>query len=59
MIGIQFEFLSKYRCLLGIFFQKGSEILNGEKKSFSEVSIGLIFIYLRIAKYKDYVEGED
>ena len=52
MIGVQFEFCSKWRCLLGIFFQKGTEILEDEKVEFNEVAIGLIFIYFRIAKYK-------
>ena len=52
MIGVQFELCSAYRCLLGIFFQKGSEIIEGEKREFTEVAIGLIFIYFRIAKYK-------
>jgi hypothetical protein len=52
MIGIQLEFASEYRCLLGIFFQRGSEILDEEKREFTEVAIGLIFIYFRIAKYK-------
>jgi len=52
MIGIQCEFLSEYRCLLGIFFQKGSEFIDNEEMEFTEVSIGLIFIYFRIAKYK-------
>jgi hypothetical protein len=56
MIGIQCEFLSKYRCLLGVFFQKGSEFINDKEMEFTEVSIGLIFIYFRIAKYKK--EGE-
>ena len=51
MIGIQCEFLSKYRCLLGIFFQNGSEIIDNEELNFNEVSIGLIFFYIRIAKY--------
>ncbi len=52
MLGIQFEFLSQWRCLLGIFFQKGSEFINNEEKQFAEVSIGIIFFYLRIAKYE-------
>lgn len=57
MIGIQCEFMSAYRCLLGIFFQRGTEVLEGERLDFTEVSIGLIFIYLRITKYKKK-EGE-
>ena len=57
MIGIQLEFISPYRCLLGIFFQRGTEVLDEEKKEFSEIAIGLIFVYFRIAKYKN-TEGE-
>jgi hypothetical protein len=52
MIGVQFEFCSAYRCLLGIFFQKGTERINDELLEFTEVSLGLIFIYIRIAKYQ-------
>lgn len=58
MIGIQFEFVSPYRCLLGIFFQKGTEVLEkNERHEFTEVAVGLVFVYLRIAKYKKK-EGE-
>jgi hypothetical protein len=52
MIGIQFEFCSEWRCLLGIFFQRGSEMIEDERREFTEISIGLIFFYFRIAKYK-------
>ena len=52
MIAIQVEFCSEWRCLLGIFFQKGSEMLDDERREFSEVAIGLVFFYFRIAKYK-------
>jgi hypothetical protein len=59
MIGIQCEFLSKHRCLLGIFFQNGSEMLEGKRMEFDEIAIGLIFIYFRVAKYKEYKEVEE
>jgi hypothetical protein len=57
MIGIQCEFISKHRCLLGIFFQNGVEVLEEKRYDFNEVSIGLIFFYIRVAKYK-IKEGE-
>jgi hypothetical protein len=52
MVGLHIEFLSEWRCLLGIFYQKGSEIIDGKEKMFTEVAIGIVFIYIRIAKYK-------
>jgi hypothetical protein len=52
MIGIQLEFISPYRCLLGVFFQKGTEVLDEKRLEFAEVAIGVIFLYFRIAKYK-------
>lgn len=51
MTKISIELISPYRSLLGVFFQKGSEFLDGEKVNFTEVSLGVIFIFLRICKY--------
>lgn len=51
MIKVSVELISPYRSLLGIFFQKGSEFLDGEKMYFTEVSFGAIFVFFRIAKY--------
>jgi len=53
MTRISIELISPYRSLLGIFFQKGSEVLEGQKLNFTEVSFGAIFIYLRICKYSE------
>jgi hypothetical protein len=57
LLGIQFSVLSKHNCLLGIQYQKGTENVpqpNDERTimEFSDVSIGVIFLYLRIAVYK-------
>ena len=52
MTRISVELISPYRSLLGVFFQKGSELLeDGEKWYFTEISFGAIFIFLRIVRY--------
>lgn len=51
MINVSIELISPYRSLLGIFFQKGSELVEGEKMYFTEISFGVIFIFLRFVKY--------
>ena len=51
MIKFSVELISPYRSLLGVFFQKGSEYLEGEKVYFTEVSFGAIFIFFRVTKY--------
>ncbi len=56
LLGLQFSVFSKHNCLLGIQYQKGTEnvpLPNNERKllEFSDISIGIIFIYLRIAIY--------
>lgn len=57
LLAIQLSVFSKHNCLLGIQYQKGTENVpqpNNEREimQFSDVSIGIIFIYLRIAVYK-------
>lgn len=57
LLGIQFSIFSKHNCLLGIQYQKGTEnvpLPDNERQlmEFSDISIGVIFIYLRIAVYK-------
>jgi len=56
MTRVSIELISPYRILLGVFFQKGSEYVNDEKLNFSEVSLGAIFIFLRICKYSKVEE---
>lgn len=57
LLGIELSLFSKHNCLLGIQYQKGTENVpkpNNEREilEFSDISIGIIFIYLRIAVYK-------
>lgn len=51
MTRISVELISPYRSLLGIFHQKGSEYVDGEKLYFTELSFGIVLIFFRIVHY--------
>lgn len=51
-LRISIEIVSKYRSLLGIFYQSGIEILEGKEVQFSELSFGAIFIMIRFCIYE-------
>lgn len=52
-LRISIEIISQYRSLLGIFYQSGIEVLDGNEVQFSELSFGAIFIMIRFCMYKD------